>query len=90
MVTGVLDEDQIHPDGTTTVRRVGPGESVSFDGGRVHAVVNRSDVVATSVHVYSPPLRTMTFYRSDEDGRPVADRVDAIGRGDRVEVHLPA
>lgn len=37
-----------------TVHRLGPDV--------VHDVVNRSDVPATSVHVYSPPLRSMTYY----------------------------
>jgi quercetin dioxygenase-like cupin family protein len=31
----------------------------------VHDVLNRTDVPATSIHVYSPPLRVMTYY--DED-----------------------
>jgi len=37
-----------------TVHRLGPEV--------VHDVVNRSEVPATSVHVYSPPLTTMTYY----------------------------
>lgn len=28
----------------------------------VHDVVNQSEDPATSVHVYSPPLRAMTYY----------------------------
>ena len=38
------------------------GQSVTVEPGVVHDVVNRSDRPATSVHVYSPPLRTMRFY----------------------------
>jgi quercetin dioxygenase-like cupin family protein len=37
-----------------SVHRLGPGV--------VHDVVNTSDVPATSIHVYSPPLSTMTYY----------------------------
>ena len=44
-----------------TVRRV--------SSGRVHDVVNTSSAPATSIHVYAPPLSTMTFY--DDDLRPV-------------------
>jgi hypothetical protein len=28
--------------------------------------------------VYSPPLRTMGYYRRDPDGRLVVDRVDPV------------
>ncbi|HEY5876768.1 MAG TPA: cysteine dioxygenase family protein, partial [Ilumatobacteraceae bacterium] len=55
VVAGDLDEDVVR-DGTTVTTRVGPGDSVVFGEGHVHAVVNRGDVGATSVHVYSPPL----------------------------------
>jgi quercetin dioxygenase-like cupin family protein len=42
--------------------RLVPG-SVHLLGPKVvHDVVNTSDVPATSVHVYSPPLSTMTYY----------------------------
>jgi hypothetical protein len=30
----------------------------------IHAVENTSSTTALSVHVYSPPLATMTFYDS--------------------------
>jgi hypothetical protein len=43
-------------------RRVAVGRAVSFDGAHVHAVVNPGPVAATSVHVYSPPLRAMAFH----------------------------
>jgi hypothetical protein len=57
MVAGMLDEDVA--DGTR--RRIGVGDVASFGPDHVHAVHNRSDVGATSVHVYSPPLGTMSF-----------------------------
>jgi hypothetical protein len=41
-------------------------------------VVNRGAVSVTSVHVYSPPLRTMGYYRRERDGRFVVDRVDQV------------
>jgi quercetin dioxygenase-like cupin family protein len=36
----------------------------------VHDVLNRIDVPATSIHVYSPPLSTMTYY-DEETWEPV-------------------
>ncbi len=38
------------------------GTARAFGPGHVHRVVNPSAAVATSVHVYSPPLETMDFY----------------------------
>ena len=37
------------------------------------------DVGATSVHVYSPPLRTIDFHRSTGRSALVIERVDGIG-----------
>jgi hypothetical protein len=77
VVSGVLDEDT-NDRGVTSTRRVVAGSAVHFGGDHVHAVVNRGDVGATSVHVYAPPLRTMGFYRSTERGALAIDRVDEI------------
>jgi len=52
---------------TGTARVMGPGH--------VHDVLNVGPAPATSVHVYSPPLRTMTFY-DPVDGHP--SRTEAI------------
>lgn len=38
------------------------GQSVGFGPRYVHDVRNLSDAPAVSVHAYSPPLSTMTFY----------------------------
>jgi hypothetical protein len=75
VVSGVLDED-VERDGQTVTRRVGVGQSVAFGGDHVHAVVNRGIAGATSVHVYSPPLSSMNFYRESPDGNYEVDRVD--------------
>jgi quercetin dioxygenase-like cupin family protein len=40
----------------------GAGESVGFGAHYVHDVRNLSDAAAVSVHAYSPPLTTMTYY----------------------------
>jgi tellurite resistance-related uncharacterized protein len=49
------------------------GESVGFGPRYVHDVRNLSDAPAVSVHAYSPPLTTMTYYDLS-DGRlePIA------------------
>ncbi|MGD9705886.1 MAG: cysteine dioxygenase family protein [Acidimicrobiia bacterium] len=78
VVAGTLDEGVVDG-GTTVTTRVDAGESVVFGGGHVHAVVNRGEVAATSVHVYSPPLASMGYYRQDIDGRLVAERFEAAG-----------
>jgi mannose-6-phosphate isomerase-like protein (cupin superfamily) len=77
VVSGTLDEDTIL-EGHTVTRRVRAGDSVAFDGSHVHAVTNRGSAPVTSVHVYSPPLRAMGYYRRLEDGSVVLDRVDDV------------
>jgi hypothetical protein len=48
------------------------GRSVGFDHRYVHDVRNLGDEPAISVHAYSYPLTTMTYYDIDEDGSLVA------------------
>ena len=43
-------------------QRIRAGTARAFGPGHVHRVVNPSATVATSVHVYSPPLVSMDFY----------------------------
>ena len=77
VVAGELEEGVIR-DGATVTARVGPGASVVFGEGHVHAVVNRRDFGATSVHVYSPPLTSMGYYRHEVGGGLVAERVESV------------
>src|SRR4051812_44586301 len=49
-------------------RTVVAGESWEFGRDYVHDVRNASAAPAVSVHVYSPPLRTMTRYEQTEEG----------------------
>ena len=77
VVAGDLDEDVVR-DGRTVTTRVGPGASVVFGQGHVHAVVNRGSLGATSVHVYSPPLTSMGYYRHQAGGGLVAQRVESV------------
>ncbi len=55
------------------LRTWGPGAVVDLPVGVVHDVVGLGPGASTSIHVYSPPLSTMTYY--DGDGQPV--RVEA-------------
>ena len=47
---------------TLRERRHRTGATVGFDGRHVHDVRNLDRVPAVSVHAYSPPLTSMTFY----------------------------
>lgn len=50
----------------------------SFESGHRHDIVNEGPGVAMSTHVYSPPLRSMTFY--DDAETPVrTETVDLPG-----------
>ena len=46
---------------TTTLHR---GDIGTVAAGELHDVANRSTALATSIHAYSKPLRTMNFYRT--------------------------
>jgi Cysteine dioxygenase type I len=66
VVTGRLvetytDISRCHPLRTQIVNR---GESLTISATRIHAVSNPGPHDALSVHVYSPPLRDMTFFDS--------------------------
>ena len=79
VLEGELDELTLGPTGVTR-ERLGPGSVGTVEAGVVHDVVNAGRDNATSLHVYSAPLETMTFY--DLDGRPrfteVVEQVPAL------------
>jgi cysteine dioxygenase type I len=52
--------------GTLRERRHRTGATVGFDGRHVHDVRNLDLRPAVSVHAYSPPLTSMTFYDLEE------------------------
>jgi cysteine dioxygenase type I len=78
VVSGELDEATIEA-GVTVTRTLAPGDTAVFGASRIHAVANRRTAVATSVHVYSPPLSSMMYYQSHGDGSLVAVGEDAGG-----------
>jgi predicted metal-dependent enzyme (double-stranded beta helix superfamily) len=59
---GVADDDPTLQETSLTV-----GSARAFGPGHVHWVVNPTDQVATSVHVYSPPLVTMDYFELTSD-----------------------
>ena len=71
VVSGVLEEGSLS-EGTETRRRIASGDGVSFGPEHVHDVINPGAVVATSVHVYSPPMERMTFFDVEPSGVVVA------------------
>jgi len=68
VVFGVLDEQRLSAGGSggLLTRQLGAGDSLSFNSAHVHAMHNSNDIHAMSVHVYSPPLSTMTFFERGE------------------------
>ena len=68
---------EVLPDGPhRELRTWQTGSVVDLPVGVVHDVVGLGPGHSTSIHVYSPPLGTMTYY--DDDGRPlrIADTDD--------------
>ncbi len=65
VVAGQLDETTIDDDGELSVHRYEFGETATFGPKLVHGVQNCGALLATSVHVYSPPLDVMNYYGPD-------------------------
>ena len=62
--------------GTPHSRAVNPADApLLVEPGHAHALANLGAAPATSIHVYSPPLRTMRWFAGDDDGlRRVGER----------------
>jgi len=69
---GRLVEDVLltDPSGSlrTEARVARAGSGTGFDGTRIHAVRHDGPALATSIHVYSPALRAMGHYETDDAG----------------------
>ncbi len=61
VLDGELEEITLGFAGTTT-KRLAAGGLGTVPAGVIHDVVNTRPAVATSLHVYSNPLRSMTYY----------------------------
>jgi hypothetical protein len=69
VVWGTLDETSTTRRGHALhQRRLGRSEGRSFGPDYVHSVANSEQMVATSVHAYSPPLTSMNFYQASPRG----------------------
>ena len=66
-------------------RRLPEGALVSFEPDHIHDVVNSGPRQALSIHVYSPRLRSMTFYENRPDRGLAAVRTE-VARPDLVLV----
>jgi predicted metal-dependent enzyme (double-stranded beta helix superfamily) len=71
VIAGSLVESMPWPDdqGSLTFarREVHSGATLAFGAGHVHDVRNESAELALSLHVYSPPLQSMSYYDRSGD-----------------------
>jgi mannose-6-phosphate isomerase-like protein (cupin superfamily) len=75
VVSGVLEEGTVSKARTYESRSIVAGQGTTFGAEYIHDVVNTGTEVATSVHVYSPPMEKMTFFQLGAAGLS-ADRTD--------------
>jgi hypothetical protein len=68
VVSGDLEEVRPNADGGIVTSRLSAGAVRTIAPGAVHDVRSPSAHPAISIHAYSPPLRTMTFYEARADG----------------------
>jgi uncharacterized RmlC-like cupin family protein len=70
VISGILEETRIlrlrHGSCSMRTSFLRPGGASEIPSGCIHDIVNSSDVAATSIHVYSPRLCSMTYYRLDD------------------------
>lgn len=91
VVEGMLREtwvgaaDWLRPGGHLRHRQLATGDLVAFGPDHIHDVVNGGDRQALSIHVYSPRLRSMTFYENRPDRGLAAVRTE-VSRPDLVLV----
>jgi len=64
--------------GTATIQttKLTAGVQLAFRAGHVHGLTNRGSSPALTVHVYSPVLRTMTFFEEGGDGEHLPVRTE--------------
>jgi Cysteine dioxygenase type I len=75
VLEGDLEECFVDAEYSLSRRRLVAGSGAAFGATYVHDVVNSATAPATSIHAYSPPMPSMTFYRLDGAGL-VADRAE--------------
>ncbi len=75
VVSGTLEEHYIETQRTVARRTLAAGGGAAFGPAYIHDVVNAQSAPATSVHAYSPPMPSMTFYRREAQGL-IVDRAE--------------
>lgn len=75
VVEGSLEEHYVRTERTLGRRTIVNGGGGAFGSHYVRDVVNAPVAPATSVHAYSPPMESMTFYRQERHGL-VVDRAE--------------
>ncbi|MDQ1488983.1 MAG: hypothetical protein QOD57_3098 [Actinomycetota bacterium] len=83
--TYVDASDRVRPGARLRHRRLPEGASIAFGPDHIHDVVNGGGRQALSIHVYSPRLRSMTFYEDTPDRGLAAVRTE-VSRPDLVLV----
>ncbi|HEX6383008.1 MAG TPA: cysteine dioxygenase family protein, partial [Acidimicrobiia bacterium] len=83
--TYIEASDWVRPSGRLCHRQLPKGALVSFEPDHIHDVVNGGARQALSIHVYSPRLRSMTFYENRPDRGLAAVRTE-VARPDLVLV----
>jgi predicted metal-dependent enzyme (double-stranded beta helix superfamily) len=68
VVQGDLQERHADRSGGVELHSLPPGSVHWLDPDAVHDVYNSAGPPAVSIHAYSPPLRSMTFYRLVDGG----------------------
>jgi mannose-6-phosphate isomerase-like protein (cupin superfamily) len=68
VVQGALEEVRADPSGALTATELRPGRTQWVAPGVVHDVRNVSVLPAVSIHAYSPPLTSMTYYAQRSGG----------------------
>ena len=68
VVEGTLEEHYVRSEQSLGRRSIVAGGGAAFGPHYVHDVVNAEPGPATSVHAYSPPMESMTFYRQEPHG----------------------
>jgi quercetin dioxygenase-like cupin family protein len=64
----IVEERWVSTDQNARTRELGSGQNVSVPAGQAHRIYNKEDLTAMSVHVYSPPLKEMTYYVENSRG----------------------
>ena len=69
VLQGLISEARLTVRGEARAQVYGPGEVLAFGPADIHRVRHHGFLPSTTIHAYSPTLRTMGAYVADERGR---------------------